>query len=439
MSDTGPRPRIVILGSGFAGIHVAQELSRLLPREQEAEITLVDQNNFLLFTPMLTEVAGGTLDTRHCVSAIRHLSPRIRFEQGRVDEIDLEKKRVTIALGGVDDVPETRRTLEADQLVIALGSVTNFHHVEGVADHALTIKSLGDAAAIRNRALALLEAADAEPDPGKRRALLTIVVAGGGFSGVETMAAVNDMLRDEARYYPRVRPRDVRSVLAQPGGRLLPEIGERLASYAQKQLEKRGVEVRLNTEVGKAGQGFVELKAHDGKTERIDTHLLIWAAGVTPSPAVGKLDVKRGHHGGIAVDPTCAVPGHLGVWALGDCAEVPQPGGKKTYAPTAQNATREGALVAQNVAAALRGEQPRPFDYHPIGELAIVGKRSGVASVYGVHIAGPLAWLMWRGVYLAKMPRMAKRIRVVIDWMLDLFFGRELAELPGARSTGEAA
>ena len=179
MSEIVPRPRIVILGGGFAGIHVAEELAKLLPGDDGADVTLVDQNNFLLFTPMLTEVAGGTLDTRHCVSAIRHLSSRVRFEQGRVDKIDLEKKRVTIALGGFDDVPGTLRTLEADYLIIALGSVTNFHHVEGVADHALTIKSLGDAAAIRNRALALLEVADSEPDPAKRRAMLTVVVAGG--------------------------------------------------------------------------------------------------------------------------------------------------------------------------------------------------------------------------------------------------------------------
>lgn len=438
MAEPGPRPRIVVLGGGFAGIQVARELRRLLPGERDAEITLVDQNNFLLFTPMLTEVAGGTLDTRHCVAAIRRLSSRIQFEQGRVAAIDLKKRHITVAIGGVGDVPEPRRTLEADHLVIALGSVTNFHGVEGVADHALTIKSLGDAAAIRHRALALLEAADAEPNPDKRRALLTVVVAGGGFSGVEIMAAVNDMLRDEARYYPRARPRDVRSVLAQPAGRLLPEIGERLASYAQKQLQKRGVEVRLDTGVEKAGEGFVELRAHDGATERIETHLLIWAAGVTPSPVIGTLDLERGHHGAIVVASSCAVPDHPGVWALGDCAEIPQPGGRGPYAPTAQNATREGTLVARNIAASLRGQPVQPFTYRPIGELAVVGKRSGVASLYGIRVAGPLAWVMWRGVYLAKMPRMAKRVRVVIDWMLDLFFGRELAELPGARSHNQA-
>jgi NADH dehydrogenase len=426
------RRHIVILGAGFAGVHVARELARLLSKEEDGRITLVDQNNFMLFTPMLTEVAGGEVDADHVVSAVRRLSPRVTFVQGRVDGIDLASKRVTLTRGDTDDaVPQERRTLEADQLVIALGSVTNFHGISGVEEHALTIKSVGDAAAIRNRALQLLEYAAAEPVVEKRRALLTFVVAGGGFSGVETMAALNDLVRGSAKNYPPIQQQDIRTVLVHPGKRLLPELSAGLAHYAQRTLGQRGVEVILNTAIAGAGPDYTELEGG----QRIPTYLLIWTAGVTPSPVIGTLDVKRGHHGGVVVDACCTVPGHPGVWALGDCAEVPKPGGQATYAPTAQNATREGTQVARNIVAVLQGRKPQPFVYTPIGELALVGRRAGVASLYGMPLSGLVAWALWRGIYLAKMPLLGKRVRIGFDWLLDVLFGREIVELPLARST----
>lgn len=429
MSATA-RTKVIIMGAGFAGTHVARELSRRLPKE-EGQIILIDQNNYSLFTPLLTEVVGGQVDTRHVINAVRTLAPRVHVEQGRVDSIDLAAKRVTITTGGLENgIPGHQRTLAAEHLVIALGSVTNFHDIPGVREHALTVKSVGDAAAIRNRALALLEAADMEPDAAARRLLLTFVVGGGGFSGVETMAALNDFVRDAATHYPRITADQMRTVLVHPGKQLLPELSSALASYAQQKLRQRGVEIHLNTKIGGAGPDYVELEGG----QRIATRLLIWAAGVMPSPVIGALDCQRGDHGGIVVDACCRVPDHPGVWALGDCAEVPQPGGQKSYAPTAQNATREGALVARNIVAAMRGQKPRPFVYKPVGELAIVGSRSGVARIYGLHLSGVVAWVLWRGVYLAKMPRMSKRVRVGLDWLLDLLFDREIAAAPGARS-----
>lgn len=428
------RARIVILGAGFAGVNVARALMRLLPRDEEACITIVDQNNYMLFTPMLTEVAGGEVDARHIVNAVRDLSPRVTFEQGRVDDVDLANKLVTLTTGGGDSaVPESRHTLEADHLVLALGSVTDFHGLAGIQQHALTIKTVGDAAAIRNRALALLEAAESEPDPDARRRLLTFVVGGGGFSGVETMAALNDLARAAARRYRRVQAHEVRTLLVHPQERLLPELDAGLAAYATKKLQRRGVEVILNTRLTAAGPDYVELE--DGR--RVQTHLLVWTAGVTPSPVIGVLDTKRGQHGGIVVDACCRVPGHPGVWAVGDCAEIPQPHGQKTYAPTAQNATREGTRVAENIVAMLRGQSPRPFTYTPLGELAIVGRHAGVASIYGLRFSGLMAWAMWRAVYLAKMPLMRTRLRVALDWLLDLCCGREIAELPVLRSSVE--
>ncbi|MGI8992089.1 MAG: NAD(P)/FAD-dependent oxidoreductase, partial [Bryobacteraceae bacterium] len=372
--------RIVILGAGFAGMNTAQELSKLLPAGKDGTISLIDQNNFLLFTPMLTEVAGGELEPRHIVAPPRRLSPRIDFEQGRVREIDLKNKSIVLSAGPDGN---SQRTLQADHLVIALGSVPNFHDIPGVQEHSLPIKSIGDAAAIRNRVLGALECAHWEPDAKVRREILTFVVGGGGYTGVETMAALNDLARTSVRDYPNVQPDEIGTLIVEPGERLLGEISPDLASFAQKKLEEHGVRILLKTKIASASASYVELEGG----RRIPARTLIWAAGITPNPLIGKLDAQRGHHGGIVVDECCAVPGHPGVWALGDCAEVPKAGSKDTYAPTAQNATREGAWVAKNIVATLRGEKPQPFVFTPIGELALVGRHSGVAKIYGRHFS----------------------------------------------------
>ncbi|MGI8913726.1 MAG: NAD(P)/FAD-dependent oxidoreductase [Chloroflexota bacterium] len=427
------KSRVIILGAGFGGIHVARELARLLPEPYGAEIVLVDQKNYFVFTPMLTEVVGGEVVAEHIVSSIRKLSPRVTFMAGRVDGVDVTNKRVTLSLGDeASGTPTGTLALEADHLVFALGSVTNYHGIAGVEEHSLDIKSLSDAGAIHNKAIALLERADNEPDPPARKKLLTIVVAGGGFSGVETMAALNSLLRESTKRYQNISEHDIRTVLMHPGEHLLAEIGPSLGDYAQKKLEQQGVDVRLRTEVAGVGVDYVQIQGG----ERIPTSLLVWTAGVMPSPVVGVLDLKRGQHGGIVVKRTCAVPGHAGVWALGDCAEVPEPDGQKSYAPTAQNATREGSLVARNIARVMQGEQPVPFNYHPIGQLALVGKHAGVAKLFGIRFSGVLAWAMWRGVYLAKEPRLGKRLRVALDWTLDFLTGLDIAARPSHRSGG---
>ncbi|HEY0792940.1 MAG TPA: NAD(P)/FAD-dependent oxidoreductase [Chthoniobacterales bacterium] len=415
--------RILIVGAGFAGRNVALELVKLLPEPEDGEIILVDQNPFLLFTPMLTEAAGGELEAHHIVSPAMHLPPRIRFEQGRVDTIDLKGKSVTMTIGDqTQGVPEAQRTLAGDQLILALGSVTNYHGIPGLEEHSLPLKNLQDAAAVRSRVLALLERADQEPDAEVRRGLLTVVVGGGGFTGVEAMAAINDLVRDLDGKYPGVKPDDVRTILATPGPKLLPELDPALAAYAQSKLEERGIEVMLNTKITGAGEGYVELEGN----RKIPSRLVVWAGGVKPSSAVETIDCKRGHHGGIVVDRTCAVSDHPGVWALGDCAEVPLPDGRGAYAPTAQNATREGTLVGRNVVAALRGEPPQPFTFTPLGELAIVGRRSGVARVFNHNFSGPVAWAMWRLIYLMKMPDRGQQARILLDWVLDVVFGRNM-------------
>ena len=416
---------ILIVGAGFAGMTVAHRLSKLLGA-REGQIHLIDQNNFLLFTPMLTEVAGSELDARHVVAPARLLAECIAFEQGAVREIDLANKSVVLDAG-----PEgsERRTLEAGHLVIALGSVSDYHGIPGVKEHSLSLKSINDALAIRNRVLGALEKANWERDPEVRRKTLTFVVGGGGYTGVEIMAAVNALVRSTAREYPNVAPEDVTAIIVEPGGRLMPELSPALAEFGQRELEKRGVQVRLKTKIASAGPDFVELDTG----ERIATGTFIWSGGVTPHPLVKQLGCELGKHGGIVVDRCFAVPGYPGVWAIGDCAEVPRAAKPGSYPKTAQVATREGDHLARNIVAAMRGQAPRPFTFKPIGELALVGRHSGVGRVFGLSFSGLAAWMLWRGVYLAKMPGMAQRVRIAIDWTLDMIFGRNIARIPLSR------
>jgi len=415
---------IVIVGAGFGGTNAARELARLLPGPDDGQITLIDQHPYMLFTPMLTEAAGGEIDPRHIVSPVQHLPARVCFVQGRVQKLDLSSKTVTLEVGE-PDIPQAVRTIRADQLVLALGSESNFHHIPGVEEHSLTMKKIEDASAVAHRAISLIQRAAAEPDEHLRRALLTFVVGGGGYTGAETMAALNDMVRDTVAQHPRLKAEEIRTIIIEPGPRLLAEITPDLAAYAQRKLEERQVEVLLNTKIAGAGDGYVELEGG----RRIETQMLIWTAGVKPNSLLDQLNAAKGKHGGLVVDPCCAVKGQAAVWALGDCAEIPQPDGSP-YAPTAQNATREGVQVARNIVAVLRGESPKPFVYVPIGELALVGKRTGVARVYGHNFSGFTAWAMWRAVYLAKMPGLGQRARILTDWLLDFAFGRPDAALP---------
>ena len=418
--------RLVILGGGFAGRYVAAELARQLPATNggaTAEITLVDENSYLLFTPMLTEAAGGMVDPRHIVSPARELPAHVTFRQDRVEEIDLATRRVTLSAAGSngEKAGSGRLVLEADHLVLALGSVANYHHVPGLEEHSIPMKRLRDAETVCDRIFELLAQAEAEPDRAARRKLLTVVVGGAGYTGVETMAAVNELLRAAVvrrrQSGAALDPDDVTTILVDTVPRLMPELkSDGLAAYAESKLREAGVEVRLRTKITAAGPGFVEL---DGE-HRLPVGMLIWSGGEKPNPLVAALEnVRQSPQGALQVEATGAVPGHPGVWAIGDCAALPLPHGQGTYAPTAQNAVREGVLIAANILASLGGEPARPFSYHPIGVLALVGRRAGVAEIYGWPVSGILAWAMWRAVYLAKMPGLGQRARILHDWWRD--------------------
>lgn len=428
--------RIVILGAGFGGREVALQLAKELPDPQDGEIFLVDQQPFLLFTPMLAEAAGGELDPDHIVSSVTGLPKRINYIEGRVEAIDLQRRSVTLEVGEAEtNIPQARHTLVADHLVLALGSVGNFRQIPGLEEHSYTMKSLDDAARVRNRALQLLQRANAEADPLQRAELLTFVVGGAGLTGVETIAAINDLLREGARKFPHIDSDAIRTILIDPGTRIMPELSEELAQFASVELRTHGVEIRLNTKVTGAGEDYVELNG----TDRIPTRTIIWAGGITPNPILKELGCPHSRHGAVVVSEELAVPDHPGVWALGDSAEVPKPDHSGFYTPTAQNAEREGTTVGRNIAADLRGRPRERFQFKPLGELALVGRHAGVARILGFEFKGAIAWAMWRLIYWSKMPSLPQRMRILSDWALDLLFGRNLLPLPPAQPSHAAA
>lgn len=420
------KTRILILGGGFGGLYTALNLEKGLARDPGIEVTLVNKENFFLFTPMLHEVAASDLDLTHIVNPIRKMLKRVRFFDGEVEHIDLEKKRVIVShgleAGGHDHV------LEYDHLVLALGSITNFFNLPGLQERALTMKSLGDAIHLRNRLIENLEEADFECAVGMRGHLLTVVVAGGGFAGVETIAGVNDFLREAIAFYPHLEEMHVRTVLVHPGAAILPELGERLGCYTQKKLAERKVEIRTNTRVKAISGRGVELS--DGTL--IKANILVWTAGTSPHPLLEKLPCQK-DRGRATTNAFMEVPGWPGVWALGDCAAIPAPDGKP-YPRTAQHAIRAGKILAHNLTAAVRGGRKKPFVFKTIGQLAAIGRRTGVARIFGFNFSGFLAWWMWRTIYLSKLPRWEKKLRVALDWTLDLFFSKDLVQFETLRA-----
>jgi NADH dehydrogenase len=410
----------VILGGGFAGATTALELERLLRRRNDVEIMLLDSENFFTFTPLLPEVPSGSIQAQHIVFPLRALLRKTVVRQAQVRSVDFAAKAVTArhcpACG--------EYTVEFDQLVLALGSVPSFFNLSGVARHALTMKSLADATALHAHLIDKLEHAELEPEELGRREMLTFVVAGGGFAGVETLAEVNDFVRGAGRYYPGIKPSDIRMVLVHSGDRILPEVSPALSQYALRKLQSRGIEVHLRTRLAEFDGRRVVL--NDG--EEIPTRTLVWTAGTRPSPLLDRIDVPRLHGGKVEVDATMEVHGRPGVWALGDIAAIPD-AACGTCPPTAQHALRQGKRLARNILARLEGDEPQPFTYRPLGLLAGLGRRAAVAEIFGLRFSGFFAWWLWRTIYLTKLPSLERKIRVAIDWTLDLFFPRDLVYL----------
>ena len=405
-------------------MEAARYLDRTAAKRADVEVTLVSRDNFILFTPMLHEVVASDLEPPDICNPLRKLLRRVTVVSGEIRTIDLAARRVTISYG----IRELTRELPFDYLVLALGSETSFLGIPGVAEHALGIKTLRDAVMLRAGVIAMLEAASVEPDLGRRKRMLTFVVVGGGFAGVETVGAINDLARESLRHYGGIDPREVRVLLIHGGPVILPELGEALGVYAQEKLRKRQVEIKLKTRVTAYADGAVH--CNDG--EAVAADMLVWAGGVSPSPILKDtpFDLQRGR---VVVDSTLEVPRFPGVWAVGDCAAIIDPTSKDPYPPTAQHAIREGRRAAKNICARLNGERATPFLYKAPGQLAAIGRRTGVARIFGLKFSGVVGWVLWRTVYLMKLPRLEKKIRVGLRWVLDVVFERDLAQYINAR------
>ncbi|MGC1871934.1 MAG: NAD(P)/FAD-dependent oxidoreductase [Acidobacteriaceae bacterium] len=421
--------RIVILGGGFGGMKTAEWLEKQFAGEQSVSITLISETNALLFTPMLAEVAGSSLEPSHISAPLRSSLRQTAFVRGHVTDIDLERRKVLLDGGGLERA-ESAPELEYDHLVLALGAVSNYLGMANVERLAFNFKSLFDAIRIRNHVIEMFERADREQDSAVRKKLLTFVIAGGGFAGVELAGALNDFTHGILADYRNLQIEELAVILVHSRDRILPELSDSLASYAMQKLEQRGVTFRLNTRLKDAAAGLVTLS--DGQ---IACETLVWTAGTTPNPLLKNLAVAKDKRGAVVVDSTLAVPQCAGVWALGDCAAVNDGKTGKPCPPTAQFALREAETIATNIRAALRGLPGKRFHFDSLGALCVIGHQTACAELTvpfarsrSLRFSGLLAWLMWRGIYLSKLPGLERKIRVLMAWNLELFFPRDIIQ-----------
>ena len=420
--------KILILGGGFAGVECCLDLESYFKNNTDVEISLVSEDNFLLFTPMLPQVASGTIETRHIVTAIRTLINKTRFFEGRIKNIDPYGKTVTLY-----GTAENRGIqLHYDFLVIALGSQTNFFGMKDVEDNAYTMKTLNDAVVLRNRIIDMMEQAENETDPILRKSLLRFIMVGGGFAGVETAGEINDFVADISKYYPNIQTEDIKITLVEAGSEILVGFPRKLANFAKTKLIERGVEVILNFGVSSFDGKQVYLKNTESPNEEQDNVILastlVWTAGVTPIDLI-KDSLFKTIKGRILVDEFLQVSGFPGVFAIGDCCKIDPELNKKRFPPTAQIAEAHARFAAKNLRCLLSNTNMEKFDYEWKGQSAIIGKRTGVASFFGMNIVGFWAFVAWRNLYLSKMRSWEKRFRVWLDWNIGLFFSRDISRL----------
>ncbi len=413
------KKRILILGGGFAGVYAARHLEKSL-RPDEASIVLINQENYWVYQPLLPEVISGLVGLTDVVSPIRQLCPKVELVMREVQKIDLANKVVTVSPGFRPRLLE----LPFDYLVIALGGISNFCGTPGMVEHVKPFRTLADAVSLRNHMIRTLEEAEIETDADLRRKLLTFVVAGGGFSGVEVVAELWDFVDKVRQNLPRLRNEQARCVLVHAGDRILPEMSESLALFAHKLLAKRGIEIRLKDRL----VGATSEKALMGSGLEILTKTIVSTVPSSIPPVLQKVDCEK-ESGRLKVNTNLELVGHEGgVWALGDCASIKDVSGRKTP-PTAQHAIREAKTVANNIAAAIRGGQSSPFAFEGLGKLGSLGHYSAVAEILEVRISGFPAWLLWRAIYLAKLPSLRQKVRIALDWFFVLLFPPDFVQM----------
>ena len=434
------KKKIVVLGGGFAGLECTRKLEDYFKNDSEIDVVLVSEDNFLLFTPMLPQVASGMIETRHIVMPIRTIIKKATFYEGRVKNIDPYGKIVNLWGTG----SKRGISLHYDFLVVALGSETNFFGMSDLEKNAYQMKTLNDAVLVRNRLIDMLEQAENETNPILKRSLLTFVVVGGGFAGIETAGEILDLLLDVRKYYPNIKKEDIHVIVLEALSSILPGFSESLAKFAQEKLTEHGIEIRLQTAVTSFDGNEVMTKRLDTDKDAIDDSIIssiqsktvIWTAGVTPVNTI-KRSLFRTDKGKIIVDQNLEVEDFPGVFAIGDCALFFDPITNRPFAPTAQIAEAQAKVAANNLHAIIKNKEKTKFVYESKGQMAIIGKRTGIASFLGMNIHGLLAWLLWRNVYLSKIPTWNKRLRVFLDWTADIFFDRDISRLKFMRREPE--
>jgi NADH:ubiquinone reductase (H+-translocating) len=426
--------RILILGGGFGGIEVLRQLQKAFQDDVGVDITLVSRDNFFLFTPMLPEVSSGMIETRHIVTPIRTFCNRAKFYEANIESVDLENKQVLIthAVGKeTDPIAWRSHTLKYDYVVLALGGETNFFGMTELAKYAFTMKSIDDAMVLRNHVVNMLEQADVESENEElKKSLMTFVVVGGGFSGVETVGELNDFVRESIRhYYHNLENKDTKIILVNSGGRILPEVTEDLAEFALQKLRNDGVEVILNTRLVGAERDKVNLS--DGAA--ISCNTLIWTGGISPNIIMRSLPCDHDKSGRIKTNNHLEIMGYKDAYAIGDCACIQDPRTGNPYPPTAQHALRQARVAANNIISLINtrdaAEAKKTFDYKTKGMMALIGQRNGVGILLGHKVHGFTAWWLWRSYYLGNLPTLEKKLRVSVDWFIDLFFKRDVTRL----------
>ena len=427
------KKKIVILGGGFAGVECTRQLESKFGNDPDIELVMVSEDNFLLFTPMLPQVASGMIETRHIVLPIRTICKKTKFYEGRIKNIDPFGKLVN--LWGTGD--KRSISIHYDFLVVALGSETNFFGMADVEKNAYTMKTLNDAVVLRNRIIDMLEQAENETNPILRKSFLNFVVAGGGFAGIETAGELMDLILDARKHYPTIHKDDLKVVVIEALPMILPGFNEKLAEFAKQKLIERGIDIKLQTAITSFDGNEVTTKSIDqnpkdpvdeSKVDSIRTKTLIWTAGVTPVNTI-KRSMLKTDRGKVIINEYLEVQDFPGVFAIGDCALFLNPETKRPFPPTAQIAEAQAKTAAKNLTALIENSEKEKFEYHSKGQMAIIGKRSGIATFLGMNISGFWAWLIWRNVYLSKIPTLDKQIRVFLDWIIDLFFDRDISRL----------
>ncbi len=418
--------RVVILGAGFGGVFAAKELAKRAPAE--VSIELISERNYFTFQPLLPEVAGGVLAAQDAVAPVRLLLPkRVQFHQAIAKKIDEEGKKVVVVQGQqhrLIDVPY-------DRLILATGCVPNTAIVPGFSEHAFTLKTLADAFDIRNHILQCLEWADATKNPDIKKRLLTFVVVGAGFSGVELVGEIQDMIRRCVAHFPRIDATSIRICVVQRGDRVLPELSPSLSDYTKGELERRGVEVLTQSGVAAVSRTAVTLA--DGTV--VPTATVVTTAGNKPTAVVTDLEVTKANRGRLKTDIFLRVESMNNTWALGDAALVPRAKGSDDFCPpTAQFATRQAVFAARNVIASIVGKNMNEWSFTPKGSLASLGGYRGVGSAYGIPLRGVMGWAVWRGFYMMKLPGFVTKLRVALNWFLDYFIPRNIVELENSSS-----